>query len=81
MKAARAARKRRRRPHEGGDSSAMASSEYLIHLPINVRAGLVSEGGWSLLMAARPLDGGVTAAGPLDGGVATRWRRDRLMAA
>jgi hypothetical protein len=48
----------------------MVSSEQLIHLPIKVRAGLVSEGGWSLLMAARPLDGGVTAAGPLDGGVA-----------
>ena len=71
MKAARAARKRRRRPHEGGDGSAMASSEYLIHLPIKVRAGLVSEGGWSRLMVA----------GPLDGGVAARWRRDRLMAA
>ncbi len=32
-------------------------------------------------MAARPLDGVVTAAGPLDGGVADQWRRDRLMAA
>jgi hypothetical protein len=28
-------------------------------------------------MAARPLDGGVTAAEPLDGGVAARWRRGR----
>jgi hypothetical protein len=81
MKAARAAQKRRRRPHDGGDGSAMASSEYLIHLPIKVRAGLVSQGGWSLFMAARRLDSGVTAAGPLDGGVAARWRWDRLMAA
>jgi hypothetical protein len=39
----------------------MASSEYLIHLPIKVRAGLVSEGGWSLLMVAEPLDGGEAA--------------------
>jgi hypothetical protein len=32
-------------------------------------------------MAARPLDGGVTAAGPLGGSVAARWRRDRSMTA
>jgi hypothetical protein len=39
----------------------MASSEYLIHLFVKVRAGLVSEGGWSLLMVAGPLDGGKAA--------------------